>query len=175
MNEGKESIPEGDKIEKQKLLYDLSYKQFETHYREIPESLRDRIIKLFPLFSAVFLFIPALIEKIVASKLAPVAFYFVSFFSGIAVVAFIAAIVFAVRLIYTKKFYFHSPPKIRSVIQDEGMELEIAYKNVVQHLISAAEDNEAIHKQMASHFEKAIVLFFVAVGIGTILYTALLL
>ena len=172
-NTDSQRVPEEHKIEKQKLLYDLAYKQWENYYREIPESLRDRSAKLIAPVTAAFVFIPTLIDKIIKSNLPSSGIYLLSFISAIAILLLICSVKFFSEILNTKEFFAPTPSELRDVVEDEDMTLEVAYRNVVNHLLDSAKDNKPLAKSMAKKYKWAFNCFLIAVVIGITLYIVL--
>ena len=167
--EDKKVITEEEKVEKQKLLYDLSYKQYSNFYNELPDLIRERVVKLMPLYAAVLGFAPLLFIEVFASynscKCLPLIFSILS--SGV----YILSVYFAATIYMTKSFATFTPGSLKDEIQKEDVSIELSYKIVVKHLIGINKKNEGTFTTMSRAFKWSFISFFVSVILGIITYT----
>jgi hypothetical protein len=154
-----------DSVEKQKLLYDLTYKQWENFFSNLPEINRGRITGMIPVYAVTIAFIPTFLKVIIHESDVEL----LSLLALISLLFLTLSIFCAAKVLYVKIMPTFNPSELGKAIANKT--LLSTYKNVIHHLDTINVEILKIHQRMATFYQLAFISFFVSIIAGIIAYS----
>jgi hypothetical protein len=166
-------------VEKQKVLYDLAYKQWDNTYNVLPEQFRDKTFKLVTIYTAVSVLLPQFVTSVSwCVKLSLSSCSFVNHCIGLlsalgsifAVVFLIRAYVHAYNTIKVRRFEAYTTSEFRAFVDNEDDDLLRIYKIAAQHLIEITKKNMKECGELVDQYRKSYSCFYLGFAAGIVSY-----